>query len=96
MPEADDLTARRAARDAALTRALAAEARLRGLDEEIVRARRTADQRRVARLVAQRDEAAAEAKNARDVHAKAERAEHCLVRVAARAPGAPARETAFR
>jgi hypothetical protein len=70
MPEADDLTARRAARDAALTRALAAEARLRALDEEIARARRAGDRQRVARLGAQRDEAAAEAKSARDVHGR--------------------------
>jgi hypothetical protein len=70
MPEADDLTARRAARDAALTRALAAEARLRALDGEIARARRAGDRQRVARLGAQRDEAAAEAKAARDVHGR--------------------------
>lgn len=70
MPDAVDLNQKRAKRDAALARAIAAEDRLDVLDGQIAQAQRAGDRQRLTRLRAQREAAAAAAKGFRNAHAR--------------------------
>ncbi len=69
MPQDSQVSRLRAERDASLARAIAAEERLRALDQEIARAERARQGDDLERLRGQRADAAGDARGARDEHA---------------------------
>ena len=69
MPENSIVGQLREERDASLARAIAAEQRVRVLDEAIARAERAGDERELVRLRGQRADAVGDAAGARDDHA---------------------------